>query len=1509
MTLSEPFIRRPVATSLLALALALAGALAFLDLPVAPLPQVEYPTIVVSAALPGASPETMASAVATPLERQFGRIAGVTEMTSSSAIGSTTVVLQFDLSRDIDAAARDVQAAINAARGQLPANLPSNPSYRKVNPADAPAIILSLSSETVPTSRIYDIASSVLAQEISQTDGVGQVTVGGGALPAVRVELNPNVLNKYGISLENVRTVLEQANANRPIGQLSDEGTSWELHSNDQLLKAANYLPLIIAARNGASVRLADVATVTDSVQDVRVSGLVNGHPAVVLVIQTAPGANVIETVDRIQAALPRYRALLPTAVDLNVALDRTTTIRASVRDVERTLIIAIGLVVLVVLGFLGSGWATVIPSVAVPLSLLGTFGAMWFLGYSLDNLSLMALTISTGFVVDDAIVVLENIKRHIDEGRAPLDAALTGAREVGFTVLSMSLSLVAVFIPLLFMGGLVGRIFREFAVTLSVAVAVSLIVSLTLTPMLCSRFLTRRQLETGPVPRRSAMERLSRWSERGFDRLRAAYDRSLGMALAHAGLTLTVLLLTAMVNWYLIANVSKGFFPQQDNGLMMGTIQANEGTSFQALRDIVADDVRVLRRDPGVSTVVAIVGGNTTANQARLFIALAPRERGPGRRSESADAIIARLRPSFAHDPRASVYLQAAQDIRVGGRVASGQYQYTLQGDDLPSLNTWAPRLAARLRQEPLVVDVNTDQQDRGLDASVVIDRDTAARLGVSTNAIDQALYDAFGQRQVSILYTGLNQYRVVMEVAPEYWQQPDTLNALYVGSTSGTVVPLSAVAHFGRSLAPLAVSHQAQFPAITLSFNLRPGASLGEAVSAIDRAARDIGMPATLHGSFQGTARVFQQSLANEPWLIVAALAAVYIVLGILYESLVHPLTILSTLPAAGVGAMLALIVMRTDFTVIALIGLILLIGIVKKNAIMMIDVALDAQRRESLSPEDAIRKASLLRLRPILMTTMAAMLGALPMAINTGTGSELRRPLGITIIGGLLVSQVLTLYTTPVLYLFIDRTRLRLTHWGHQLARVPIGAVVILLCSSLLASCAVGPRYVPPQIETPPAFKEQAPDGTASLQPAEPQDQISRQGWWERFGDQQLNALETQLQSGNPSIAQAEARYREARALVQQNRSEYFPLVTGSASATRNRLGVTSPARGSSGTVVTDYALGASASWEPDLWGRIRQTVAASTASAQAAQGDVENSRLSLGAELAADYFQLRSFDAELALFDQTIEAFQRAATLTRNQYDAGIVSRSDVEQADTQLASAQAQAVDVRLQRAQLEHAIAVLVGEPPASLSLAPIPLDGEPPVISAGVPSRLLERRPDIAAAERRVAAANAQIGVASAAFFPSVTLGGSLGLQATHLVDWLSWPMRVWSVGPALAATLFDGGARRAIKAGAIASYDDTVAAYRQTVLAAFQDVEDNLAAQRLLEEEAAREREAVTAAQRSLDISLNQYRAGLVSYLQVATQQTALLTNQRAAVSLTARRFDAAVQLVRALGGGWTT
>ena len=1019
MNFSAPFVKRPVATSLLTAGLALAGALAFRLLPVSPLPQVEFPTIQVSAGLPGASPETMASAVATPLERQFGRIAGVTEMTSTSSLGSSSIVLQFDLNRDINGAARDVQAAINAARGQLPADLPNNPTYRKINPADAPIMILSLTSDTVDTSRLYDAASSILQQKLSQVEGVGQVTVGGSSLPAVRVELNPTALNRYGIGLDQVRAVLTSANANRPKGQLANATTAWEMSATDQLLKAELYRPLIVTYQRGAAVRLSDVADVEDSVQDLRNAGSANGKPAVLLVIFRQTGANVIETVDRVRSLLPQLQAAISPAIQLSVMLDRTTTIRASVEDVEFTLMISVALVILVVFAFLRNVWATTIPGVVVPVSLVGTFGVMYLLGYSVDNLSLMALTISTGFVVDDAIVVIENVTRYLEQGFHPFEATLRGAREIGFTVLSMSTSLVAVFIPILLMGGIVGRLFREFAVTLSVAIAVSLIVSLTTTPMMCARFLK-------PEGRRQH-GRLYSASEQAFQWILRRYEAGLAWVLAHQRLTLALTLITVCVNAYLYVAVPKGFFPDQDTGRLTGSIQAAQNTSFQAMRGKVSQFAGIVMADPAVDAVVAFTGGGGT-NTARMFIALKPL----AERKADANQVMARLRGKLSSVPGASLYLQSVQDIRVGGRVSNAQLQFTLQGDDLKELNRWAPRVLGQLQKLPELADVNSDQQNRGLEATLAIDRDTASRLGITTQMIDDTLYDAFGQRLVSTLYTQLNQYHVVMEVAPRFWQSPETLKDIYVRSSGGAMVPLSAFTHFEPAATALAVNHQGQFPAVTLSFNLAPGVALGEAVKAIEAAQREMGLPAGIRASFQGTAQAFQASLANEPLLILAALVTVYIVLGMLYESTIHPITILSTLPSAGVGAIVALLLCRTELNVIGVIGIILLIGIVKKNAIMMIDFAVEAERKEGKSPRDAIYEACLLRFRPIMMTTMAALLGGLPLALGTGVGSELRRPLGITIVGGLLVSQLLTLFTTPVVYLYMDRLRL----WGGRL-----------------------------------------------------------------------------------------------------------------------------------------------------------------------------------------------------------------------------------------------------------------------------------------------------------------------------------------------------------------------------------------------------------------------------------------------------------------------------------------
>ena len=1018
MNPSAPFIRRSVATTLLTFGVMLAGAVSFGLLPVSPLPQVDFPTISVSAGVPGASPETMAATVATPLERKLGTIAGVTEITSSSSLGSARITLQFDLSRDIDGAARDVQAAINAARVDLPATLRSNPTYRKVNPADAPILILALTSPTMSQGQMYDAASTVLQQKLSQVAGVGQVSVGGSSLPAVRVELNPNALNKYGIGLEDVRTILSGANANKPKGFLEQGERHWQIQADDQAKKAAQYRSLIVSYRKGAPVQLSEVAEITDSVEDLRNAGMANGKPSVLLVLNRQPNANIIDTVDRIRALMPQLKASIPSAIDMDVVLDQTTTIRASLHDVERTLALSVGLVILVVFLFLRNLRASLIPSVAVPVSLLGTFGIMYLCGYSLDNFSLMALTIATGFVVDDAIVVLENVTRHMEAGMQPLEATLLGAKEVGFTVLSMSISLVAVFIPMLLLGGIVGRLFREFAVTLSVAVMVSLVVSLTTTPMMCARLLKPQTRQHG---------RLYKISERGFKWLHQRYAAGLGWALKHSFVTLLVMLAVVVLNFYLYSIIPKGFFPQQDTGRLQGFIQADQATSFQAMRPKLQAFIDIVRQDPAVASVTGFTGGSQR-NSGFMFISLKALEE----RGINADGVINRLRPKLAVVPGATLFLQASQDIRVGGRQANAQYQYTLQGDNLDELVRWSPKVLAALKEVPQLTDVNTNQQDKGLQITLAIDRDTAARLGVTARMIDAVLYDAFGQRQASVIYAQRNQYHVVMEVAPEYWQQPETLDAIQVRTAAGAMVPLSSFARYEPTTTTLSVNHQGQFAAMTLSFNLAPDVVLSDAVREIDNAIVRSGMPATIRGSFQGTARVFQESLANLPFLIFTSLLTIYIVLGVLYESYVHPITILSTLPSAGVGAIAALLLVKMDLNIMAFIGIILLIGIVKKNAIMMIDFALAAQRDEGRTPIEAIRQACLLRFRPILMTTMAALLGALPLALGAGTGSELRQPLGITIVGGLVVSQLLTLFTTPVIYLYMDR----FSNWSRRL-----------------------------------------------------------------------------------------------------------------------------------------------------------------------------------------------------------------------------------------------------------------------------------------------------------------------------------------------------------------------------------------------------------------------------------------------------------------------------------------
>jgi multidrug efflux pump len=1023
MSISSPFIHRPVATTLLTIAIALAGAVAFQVLPVSALPQIDFPTISVAATLPGASPEIMASSVATPLERQFGRIAGVTEMTSSSFLGTTSITLQFDLNRNIDGAARDVEASINAARSYLPANLPANPTYRKVNPADAPIMILGLTSKVYDRGPMYDAASTIVEQRLSQIQGVGQVSVGGSSLPAVRVELNPTQLNSYGLGLQDVNAMLSRQNANLAKGQITNGETTADIVANDQLLKADYYKDLVIGYHNGAAIKLSDVADVYDQVENIRAAGFLNGKPCVLLVIFRQPGANIIDTVDRIREAIPSLKASIPAAMDFTIVLDRTATIRASVSDVERTLTISIALVILVVFLFLRNVRATLIPSVAVPVSLIGTFGVMYLCNYSIDNLSLMALTIATGFVVDDAIVVIENISRYLEQGMSPMESALKGAEEIGFTVLSISISLVAVFIPILLMGGIVGRLFREFAVTLSVAILVSLAISLTTTPMMCSRLLKN--------PEEEKHGRVFQASEKVFTGMLGFYERTLKWVLQHSALTLFVLLVTIGLNVFLFYIVPKGFFPQQDNGTVFGGIQGAQDISFQAMQNLTLRFVDIIKTDPAVENVGAFTGGGGAVNTGFVYLALKPLSE----RKISASQVIDRLRPKLVSIPGATVFLQAGQDLRIGGRQSNAQYQYTLQSDNIDDLVAWGPRLLTEMRKLRMLTDVNTDQQNSGLQAALVYDRDTASRMGITAQMIDNTLYEAFGQAQVSTMYTPLNQYHVVMEVAPQYWQDPTSLNDIYIRPSIGKEVPLSAVTHYAPKIAPLSVNHQGQFPSVTVSFNLAPGVALSDAAAAITQMQQRMGVPDTIHGMFSGTLQAFQSSLSTQPFLIITALMAVYIVLGILYESYIHPITILSTLPSAGVGAVLALLLFHVDLSVIALIGVILLIGIVKKNAIMMIDFALAAERQENKTSEEAIYQACLLRFRPILMTTMAALFGALPLALGTGTGSELRRPLGITIIGGLIVSQMLTLYTTPVVYLYLDRLRVRWARTHHH------------------------------------------------------------------------------------------------------------------------------------------------------------------------------------------------------------------------------------------------------------------------------------------------------------------------------------------------------------------------------------------------------------------------------------------------------------------------------------------
>jgi len=1018
MSISTPFIRRPVATTLFMVAITLAGAIAYTLLPVAALPEVDFPTIMVSASLPGASPDVMAAAVATPLEKQFTRIAGVTEMTSRSTVGSASITLQFDLSRDINGAARDVQAAINASAGYLPANLPSLPRYRKINPADQPILLMTLESDVVPRPQLYDIASSVFAQKLAQVNGVGQVNVGGSSLPAVRVEVNPQPLSRYNVGLDQIGSFLQNANTNKPKGALANSDVQLPIYMTDQLLQAKDYKDLVVVYRNGAPVRLSDLGRVVDANEDVRNFGMVNGNPMVQIQISRQPNANIVETVARIKELMPQFQAQLPPTVRFKIASDRTITTQESLRDAERTVIISVVLVVLVVFAFLRSAWSTFIPSISVPVSIVATFGAMYLLGYTLDNLSLMALTIATGFVVDDAIVVIENITRHIENGLKPMEAALKGASEIGFTVLSMSMSLIAVFIPILMMSGVVGRLFREFAVILAAAIGISMVVALTLIPMLCALFLKE---DHGHGYLYNLTERIYRW-------VISTYASALDAVLRHPASVLMTLLLTVAINVYLYDKVPKGFFPQQDTGRLQGAVMGQQHISYQSLVDKSKWFEEKIRKDPDVEAVTMVAGssggGYGGANMAQINVQLKP----VGVRKSTSDQVIARLRRQTSGVPGAQLFLQNSQDVRIGGRQGNAQYQYTIQGPDFASLAVWGPKLLEKLSTVPEIADVSSDQQTSGLSSNVVIDRDTASRLGLTAQAVDSALYDAFGQRQVSVMYKSINQYHVVLALQQQWWQSPDFLNTIYVQTPRGTNVPLSTFTHFAQGITPISLPHQGQFPATTISFNLAEGVELSDAVAAINKAELEMGLPVNITGKFAGTARAYQDALRNQPILILTALIAVYIVLGMLYESLIHPLTIISTLPSAGVGALVAMVLFHSALDIVGMIGIILLIGIVKKNAIMMIDFALAAERNEGMSSRDAIFQACLLRFRPIMMTTMCALLGGMPMALGFGAGAELRKPLGISIVGGLVVSQMLTLFTTPVVYLYFDRLRTR-------------------------------------------------------------------------------------------------------------------------------------------------------------------------------------------------------------------------------------------------------------------------------------------------------------------------------------------------------------------------------------------------------------------------------------------------------------------------------------------------
>jgi multidrug efflux pump len=1534
MNLSAPFIRRPIATTLLTIGIALSGIAGFFILPVAPLPQVDFPAISVNAQLSGASPETMAASVATPLERRLGVIAGVNEMTSQSSAGSTRIALQFDLNRDIDGAAREVQAAINAARNDLPATLRNNPTYRKMNPADAPVIILALTSKTRTPGQIYDAVSNIVSQKVAQVQGVGDVEIGGGSLPAVRVELNPFSLHRFGIASDDVRAAIQAATANRPRGAVENDDRRLQIEVDNPGRDIATYRRIVIAWRDGAPVHLGDVAQVREGPENTRLLGLFNGQPAVIVLVTRQPGANIIETVDGVRALVPMLRAQLPQDIDLQVASDGTSSIRASLREIELTLVVSVVLVILVVGFFLRGVRATLIPAVATVVSLLGTFGVMSLLGYSLNNISLMALTVATGFVVDDAIVVLENIHRWRERGVSRLRAALRGAREVGFTVLSISASLVAVFIPMLFMGGQPGRLFAEFAVTLSVAVAISLVISLTTTPMMCAWLLPAREEKV-------KLSRFSRWTGRINGALLRTYGRSLDWALASKGLVMLILMAVIALNVYLYVNVPKGFFPQQDSGQLNGGLRADQSISSSAMQDKLRQVVGIIRADEAVDSVVGFTGGGRLGG-GFLFVNLKPL----GERGVGGQAVIARLRPQLAQVTGLQVFLNPLQDLRMGGRSSRSTYQYTLRSDNLATLQLWATRLADALKTVPMLEDVDTDQSENAVESFVTIDRDAAARLGVTAIDIDNALYNAFGQRAVATVFGELNQYRVVMEWSPRDARGPSALDDVFVPASRTaeslvanpgsrdpstgnalandvrTMVPLSAVARFSENPAPAAIAHQGTELATTVSFNLAEGANLADARTAITEAEARIAMPTSVRGSFQGSALSAQQSQGQQPLLILAAIAVIYIVLGILYESLVHPLTVLSTLPSAGVGAVLALLIFRMEFSLIALIGVFLLIGIVKKNAILIIDFALEAQRTRGLSPVDAVREACMQRFRPILMTTLAAGLGALPLAIGFGEGAELRRPLGVAIIGGLIASQLLTLLTTPVVYLLLERWRRRGGPRGDERRgewrdeprqggprRGPLGAVpssraaLALLLPLLIgvAGCASTEPETTPPMTVPDAWRAPQLVTAIDVPWVSASGELPAHGrWWMGFGDPVLNALVEAAPDGSPTVAAAAANLARAQATWSQQAASRWPTLGLDASATRS---------GGEGALSggNEFQTGLSASWAPDLFGRVSGLVRSAGASAQANQADLAGARLTVQAGVATNVLALRSADAEAQLLDRTITAYERSLAIARNRYDAGVAPKSDVLQAQTQLANARADRAAVQAQRERLFNAAAVLAGRAPSQFVLEPAAWAGDMPRVPAGVPSLLLRRRPDVASAERQVAAAGAQIGAARAAYFPSISLSASAGVGSTRVSDLFNASNLLWSIGAAAAQTLFDAGATRAAVRVAEADRDAALATYRQTVLTAFEEVENGLGDLQSLSQQLQWRREASAAADQTEQQVENRYRAGQVGYVEVVSAQTSALSARRSVVQLQGSLQTSAIALIQALGGGW--